>query len=344
MKESSVSVQTDLSGTYIAALEEELSKRNEEIYELRKRLADVLWTEESFKNDDKKMSYYSGLPSFKLFKLILDELEPALSKIRIKEIDNFQKLLLTLMKLRFNISFKDLAYRFQISGTSASSCFRTVIVLIVYTFQCFLFWPDRDVLRTAMPECFKEAFDSSIVVITDCFEITTQRSLNAKARTKTFSNYEHNYSAKYLVGITPHGFVSFISDSWEGQASNKFISEHSGLLDNLLPGDVVMSDRGFTIKESFSMHYSELLTPEFSHNKMKLAPEDVEKTRKIASVRTHVEKVIGVMKNRFRILRGPAPTEFFKFKHNDNSILDYVVRSACILTNLCDSIVPMEEP
>lgn len=339
---TSVNLQTDLRSSHIAALEAELVKRNEEICELRAQLADALWMEESFKNDDKKMSYYSGLPSYRLFKLILDQMESALSTVKCNKIDNFQKLLLTLMKLRFNLPFMDLAYRFRISGASARSCFREVIVLISYIFQEVVHWPERKLLQSATPRCFKEAFGNSLAVIIDYFEMPTQRP--AKARAKSFSNDENNFTAKYMVGVTPHGFVPFISDGWEGHASDEFILVDSGLLENLLPGDVVMSDRGFIIKESVSMHYAELSTPEFLCNEMQLAPQDVEKTKKIASVRFHVERIIGFIKNKFHILKGPIPNDLLIYKHNGKPILDCVVRTACILTNLCDAIDPVEKP
>ena len=52
----------------------------------------------------------------------------------------------------------------------------------------------------------------------------------------------------YLIGIIPQGTTVFISKGWGGRASDVYITEHCGLLKNLLPGDVV--DIGFTIQGS----------------------------------------------------------------------------------------------
>ena len=43
--------------------------------------------------------------------------------------------------------------------------------------------------------------------------------------------------------------MSFISKAWGGRASDKFITEHCGFLDHILPGDVILADRGFDIQD-----------------------------------------------------------------------------------------------
>jgi len=179
------------------------------------------------------------------------------------------------------------------------------------------------------------------VVIIDCFEIRTERAGNIKARAQCFSHYKHIDTSKYLIGITPNGSVSFISDGYAGRMSDKYIAENSGFTDELLPGDIVLADREFTIHESVSMQYAELLTPEFLKKQAQLPPEAIEKTRKIASLRIHVERVIGLVRNKFRILKGPLEINLLKYKYDEKCLLDYIVHIACILSNLCESIVPM---
>ena len=57
-----------------------------------------------------------------------------------------------------------------------------------------------------------------------------------------------------------------------------------------------MADRGFTIKESLSRLNVGLNLPPFMEGCGQLPPEDVQQGRSIASLRIHVERAIGRMK------------------------------------------------
>ena len=74
-----------------------------------------------------------------------------------------------------------------------------------------------------------------------------------------------------------------------GHTSDKHLTENCGLLDKLLPGDLVMADRGFTIHDGVALKNAQLVIPAFTKGKEQLDPIDVEKTRGIAHVRIHVE-------------------------------------------------------
>ena len=89
-----------------------------------------------------------------------------------------------------------------------------------------------------------------------------------------------------------------MSNAWGGRTSDKFLTENCGILDKLVPGDMVMADRGFTIHESVAFRRSELAIPAFTKGKKQLDPLDVEKTRNISKVRIHVERVIGLLRRK----------------------------------------------
>ena len=168
----------------------------------------------------------------------------------------------------------------------------------------FLARKRSDQLWKTMPVCFQYSFGKKVTVIIDCFEVFIEKPSNLLARDQTFSNYKHHNTIKISVGITPQGSISFVSESWGGCTSNKFLTENCRFLDKLVPGDVVMADGGFTVAESVSMRQARLVIPAFTKGKSQLDPVDVEKTRGIANVRIHVERVIGLFRRKYIILEG----------------------------------------
>ena len=191
--------------------------------------------------------------------------------------------------------------------------------------------------------CFRKHFGTKIAVIIDCFEVFINKPKNVMARAQTFSSYKHHNTVNFFIGITPQGVISYISKAWGGRTSDKFLTENCDFLKKLTPGDIVMADRGFDIEESVAVYCAEVKIPSFTKGKRQLSSLDVEKSRRIASVRIHVERVIGNVRNKYSILQGILPLDYLiKKDENDFSTIDKIVCVACGLTNLCDSVIPFE--
>ena len=90
----------------------------------------------------------------------------------------------------------------------------------------------------SMPGYFRESFGTKVVVIINCFELFIERPSNLKARCSTWFSYKHHDTAKVIIGITPPSVMSLF----------QYVSDvcHCNILKSLLPGDVVLVDRGFT--------------------------------------------------------------------------------------------------
>lgn len=224
--------------------------------------------------------------------------------------DVADQLLLFLMRLRLNLLFADLGHRFGTSESNASKIFNCWLPLISQKLKQLIVWLPRETIRSTMPAAFREKYPKTTVII-DCAETFIQRPKNLKTRGETYSQYKSHNTVKYLVGISPHGQIMFISKGFGGRASDKFIVEKSGLLQYLLPGDEIMADRGFTIKDLLFPLRVKLNMPAFTKGKPQLSEMEVTETRRIAHVRIHVERAIRKLKV-FKILSNIVPVSSVK--------------------------------
>lgn len=223
-----------------------------------------------------------------------------------------------------------------------SRVFNSVIhVLFKQLVPLLVIWPEREQLRLSMPMSFRQKFRSCASVI-DCFEIFIERPSNLTARNQTYSCYKSHNTVKYLIGITPQGTISFISKGWGGRTSDKYITEHCGFLNYILPGDILLADRGFDVADSIGLCQGQLKVPAFTKGKKQLSPLDVEGTRLLASLRIHVERVIGVTRQKYTMLDGVIPIGLLTSDEEGFTQLDKIVHVACALTNTCDPVVPFE--
>ena len=76
-------------------------------------------------------------------------------------------------------------------------------------------------------------------------------------------------TAKILIGILPQEVVGFISETWGERVSDKYLTEHCGILRELLPGDIVLADCGFNISESVGSMQAKLHIHNFQHSRWK---------------------------------------------------------------------------
>lgn len=307
--------------------------------EFEKKIADFSYKIESFENNNAKTRFFTGLHTFSTLNVLYKRLQSITKDIT--RLNLFQKFILTLMKLRLAPSFRDLAYRFNISEATASSYFHEMLFLMYQKFESFIVWPTRENLRKTMPESFKRKYKNKVAVIIDCFEVFTERPASLDGSSQLYSHYKHHHTIKVLIGIIPQGAISFISKAYGGKCSDKFVTMDSKILDNLEVGDVVMADRGFLVEDEILLRQCNLVMPSFTKGQSQLHPLDIEESREISNLRIHVERVIGSLRQKYTILNSTIPISMLtKYQSFTNVlVIDQIVTVCSALTNMCPSMV-----
>ena len=178
---------------------------------------------------------------------------------------------------------EDLADRFKISQSTCSSIFATWIkILRTMLGDALLVWLPRDIIFGNLPTMFLKKYSKTRCII-DCFEIFIERPKSLDLQAATWSDYRKHNTMKFLIAISPTGYIMFISDCYGGRATDQFICKDSTFYNHLEAGDEVMADRGFQIKEDLFFHYCSLSIPPGARMKSQLCDDECHKTKEVAN-------------------------------------------------------------
>ncbi|XP_011877706.1 PREDICTED: uncharacterized protein LOC105567439 [Vollenhovia emeryi] len=197
--------------------------------------------------DMSKLYTYTGLSSFELLDTITEcvsEIE-TVSTTNKKELSLKERITLTFVKLKVNMSFTALAVLFGISRHTCSNYFNEIIPLLSTVLESVIPWPTQEEIRKNIPIAFKNY--RSTRVILDCAEIPIEKSKCIKCRILSYSHYKKGHTAKVEFCVAPSGLITTVSLAYGGRASDKFITNNCGILNRLDYNDAVMVDKGFLI-------------------------------------------------------------------------------------------------
>ena len=332
--ESTDSSQTEMNQQLID-LKTKLEKANQHIESLEKQM----FTIDRFRGDDSSIKCYTGFPNWDTFDAVFKYLNPGnegqnisywVSKLnlnvsaavyegeneelirkrgRSRSLRPIDEFFAVMCRLRQGFAEEHLAHLFQVSLSTISRIFITWINFMYLKFGQINTWPTRGEVNETMPEDFKQKYSSTRVII-DCTEVRCQMPSSLHLNGELFSNYKHHTTLKGLIGISPGGAITFISQLYTGSVSDREIVVRSGLLD--LPfqeKDSIMADKGFTIQDLLPLGVS-LNIPPFLGSSAQMPANDVVRTQEIASLRIHVERAINKIKN-FHIWDGVVPLHQF---------------------------------
>ncbi|XP_061168609.1 uncharacterized protein LOC133177716 [Saccostrea echinata] len=295
-------------------------------------------------HDDNNVKHFLGLPSLSFLTFFLQFLAPFYDKVSFwkgagrsgskkwqekiqtkpgkqRKLTMKEEFVMTMLKLRLGVDNTTLSVLFNVSIGYVSNLFSTWINFLAQILDPVIKWPDSEKIRKHMPLSFKLKYPNTTSII-DCTEVFIQKPKNCSAQASTWSNYKSHNTLKALVAIQPNGAFTFVSKFWSGNVSDRKITVDSKYIDLISPGDEVMADRGFQIRDLLTLKGAYLNMPPFTNERRNgrgrvLTSKQIIETRKIASLRIHVERAIRRLKS-FKMLGGILP---LKMKNLSSAML-----------------------
>ncbi len=311
----------------------------------------LLLSSSSVQEDAKKCKMLTGL-GWDTFDVLYNFMKPQIkscsssqAKLPVKE-----QLFITLVKLRQNPSVDLICHLLGIARSTFVDIFCRWLNLLHAKIGFLVHWPDRDVIFKTVPPIFRAKYPR-LTCIVDCFEIKIEAPKPHSARAATYSSYKKSTTVKFFIACHPAGAITYLSPAWGGRASDVEIVRRSNFMTykHFMPGDQILADRGFTLHDDFAARVqTQLITPEFMKGKSQMPAEEVERSREVSNIRIHIERVIGILKNRYHILDGPMQLGFIKTRKeeaggSDIAKIDKIVNVCAALVNMEGGVVYNEE-
>lgn len=327
-------------------LEEERSARKELELLIEKKAFSI----ETVKENDKLLRFYTGFENYEVFSMVLDFLgRETADHLDYQNTENLREIkhkykpgpsralnienefFLVLCRLKVGLLEEDLSLRFGVSQSVVSQIINTWIKFIYFRFKELDVFPSKEIVKLHLPECFCKKYSTTTLII-DATEIYIEKPNNPEAQQVTFSSYKNSNTLKALVGIVPKGGISFVSTLYGGSISDKELTQKSGLIEKLQYGDVIMADKGFNIQEMLACKGVKVNVPPFMNESGQFNEGELLETRRIASLKIHVERAMERIKN-YHIL------DFVPITLCRSGIIDMIFFVCAMLSNFLPPLV-----
>ncbi|XP_058629590.1 uncharacterized protein LOC131539210 [Onychostoma macrolepis] len=202
----------------------------------------------------------------------------------LQPIDEF---FLFMVHLSVGLTQRDLAHRFDIHQSTVSRIITTWANFLYTVLGSVRIWMSKEVVKAHMPKEFQDYPDTQVVI--DCTELRCQTPSSLLLQSEVFSSYKSHCTFKGLIGMAPHGAVTFVSSLYAGSISDKELLKQSGIVSLLKPDMAIMVDKGFLVDDCVPC---KVYRPAYLSKREQMSADEVKETQSIARLRVHVERLI----------------------------------------------------
>lgn len=210
--------------------------------------------------------------------------------------------------LSLGLMQKDLAHRFKIHQSTVSRIINTWANFLYTVLGAVCIWLGEETVKAHLPDIFQDYPDTQVIL--DCTKLHCQTPNSLLLQSEVFSGYKSHCTFKGLIGVAPHGAVTFISSLYQGSISDKEILKQSGIVALMNPSMAIMVDKGFLVEDCVPC---KVHIPTFLSKRAQLSGPEVKKTQSIARLRVQSAWCAGWRNTRYSVQSPPfhsASTNF----------------------------------
>ncbi|XP_041940532.1 uncharacterized protein LOC121704034 [Alosa sapidissima] len=198
------------------------------------------------------------------------------------------ELFLFLTYLSTGCTQRELGHRFNIHRTTVSRIIVTWANFLYSLLGSICIWMSPTAVKASLPQAFDGNYSGTNIIL-DCTELRCQTPSSLLLQSEVFSTYKSHCTFKAMVGMSPHGALTFVSTLFEGSMSDRQVFRQSGITTLLDPNTAIMVDKGFLVDDLVpgTVH-----RPAFVSQRAQMPERDVLQTQSIARLRVHVERMI----------------------------------------------------
>ena len=219
--------------------------------------------------------FYTRFPSEEVFIFFWESVSPSASRLvywsnaqkvaaaapsRQRKLNVIDECFMFFCRIAAGLKEQVLSSIFDVSVTTVNAVIKTWANYLYHILGSQPTWMTREQVQATMPEKFQR-YCPNVRVLIDFAKIRCQNPSSLTLKSQSFSNHKNHTTFKGLVGIAPHGVVTFISKLYTGSLSDREITVRSGLTRLLLPGDGVVADKEFLIHDILEDVGATLITP-----------------------------------------------------------------------------------
>lgn len=217
--------------------------------------------------------------------------------------------------LALGLEQRDLAERFGINQSTVNSIITTWSHFLYYILGSMRIWLPVENIREHLPAEFTDYADTTVVL-----HRTELRCQCPSSR--LLSSRQSHCRLKGLLGVAPHGAVTFVSPLYAGSISDEHMVRESGLLSLLKRGMAVVVDRDFLVDDFVPC---KVYRTAFIYGRSQTCTDELGESREVSRLRICIENLVRRVRDH-KFFDTDIPLSFF-------GSINQLYTVACLLTN-----------